>query len=57
MIFGWVLSWIGLDDMVLELLEQIFNTDFTMVAYYVFFGLIGLATYIYHKFTNIITRD
>lgn len=57
MAFGWALTWIGIDEMILKSLEQLFDRNLNMLAYYAFFASLGLCSYIYFKFTSIITRD
>lgn len=59
MFFGWALTLtgIGIDEMILKSLEQLFDKELTMVAYYLFFGALGVTSYLYYKLVGIVTRD
>lgn len=46
LILGWILTWFNLDEIVTNAINQIFNTDFTVVIYWLIFVIIGLIVYI-----------
>lgn len=57
LIFAWLLSWIDLDEGVLDMLHSIFGYTFPPIAYYIFFGLIGLFIWLLYKLNDIRHRD
>lgn len=42
MIVGWILTWFSLDDLIVEGINQIFNTNYTIAVYWLLFFIIGL---------------
>ena len=42
MIVGWILTWFSLDDLIIEGINQIFNTNYTIAVYWLLFFAIGL---------------
>lgn len=57
LIFAWILSAINLDGAVLDLLESIFNREFSLIYYYAIFALVGLISRLTFTFQKIIHRD
>lgn len=55
--FGWALTFIHLDEAVLEALEAWLNTDLTLFTYYGIFFLLGLASWLLYKLQGIRLRD
>lgn len=41
LITGWILTWFELDNILIEALNQIFNTNFTVSVYWLMFFIIG----------------
>lgn len=39
---AWILSWFGVDHMIIDSLYEVFNISISESVYYVGFGLIGL---------------
>ena len=39
---AWVLSWFGVDGMIITSLKEVFNINISVSTYYIGFGLIGL---------------
>lgn len=42
MIVGWILTWFSLDDLIIEGINQIFNTNYTIAVYWLLFFIVGL---------------
>lgn len=42
MIVGWILTWFSLDDLIVEGINQIFNTNYTIAVYWLLFFIVGL---------------
>lgn len=42
MIVAWTLTWFDLDDIFVEAINQIFNTNYTVAIYWLLFLIIGL---------------
>lgn len=57
LIFAWILSFIHLDDMVLELLKSGFDRDFSIIAYYVLFAIFGVFSRLLFALQGIRLRD
>lgn len=57
LIFGWILSFIHLDDMVLEMLASAFDREFSIIAYYVVFAVIGICSRLLFALQGIRLRD
>ncbi len=41
MIIAWILTWFGLDNLIITGINEIFNTDFTVAIYWLIFFIIG----------------
>lgn len=41
-IVGWILTWFSLDDLIVEGINQIFNTNYTIAVYWLLFFIVGL---------------
>lgn len=42
LILAWILTWFDLDTILINAINQIFNTDFTTAVYWLLFFIIGL---------------
>jgi hypothetical protein len=57
LIFACILSMIGLDEAVVQLLESTFHREFSLFYYYALFALLGLGSWLVFQFQKIIHRD
>lgn len=49
MIIGWILTWFNLDNIFIEAINQIFNTNYTTAVYWLLLFIIGLIVMIFKK--------
>lgn len=42
LILAWILTWFNLDNILVDAINQIFNTDFTTAVYWLLFFIIGI---------------
>lgn len=49
MIVGWILTWFSLDDLIIEGINQIFNTNYTIAVYWLLFFIVGLIICFFKK--------
>lgn len=42
LILAWILTWFNLDTILINAINEIFNTDFTTAVYWLLFFIIGL---------------
>ena len=46
LIIAWILTWFNLDNLIVDAINQIFNTEFTVAIYWFIAFIIGVIVYI-----------
>lgn len=49
LILGWILTWFNLDNMVVEAINQIYNTNYTVVVYWLIIFILSIIVGIIKK--------
>ncbi len=52
MIIAWILTWFNLDNILVDAINQIFNTEFTVAIYWFIALIIGAVVYVIRKIRN-----
>lgn len=53
LIIGWILTWFQLDNILIDAINQILNTNFTTAIYWLIFFIIGLFVMIIKKIKKV----
>lgn len=46
LIIAWILTWFNLDNLIVDAINQIYNTEFTVAIYWLIAFIIGVIVYI-----------
>ncbi len=46
LIIAWILTWFNIDNLIVDAINQICNTDFTVAVYWLIAFIIGVIVYI-----------
>ena len=49
MILAWILTWFNLDNILVNAINQILNTDYTTAIYWLLFFIIGIIVMMFKK--------
>lgn len=49
MIVAWILTWFNLDNILVNAINQILNTDYTTAIYWLLFFIIGIIVMMFKK--------
>lgn len=41
LLVAWILSWFNVDDVLIQGINEIFNTNFSVAVYYLIFAILG----------------
>lgn len=52
LIIAWILTWFNLDNILIDAINQIFNTEFTVAIYWFIALIIGAVVYVIRKVRN-----